>query len=114
MGARDYHEGNGKRFSPAMRQDIAIWPLLICLAGPGVSQAGEAYRGMLLYENNCHACHYHFLHYRPRRKARSLDDLQRQIVIWQNAIGLNWNAEDIADVATYLNRRYYRFPQFTP
>ena len=90
--------------------------LLGILLGLGISasqpQAGEVYRGMLLYENNCHACHYRFLHHRPQRKVRSLGELARQIVIWQAEVGLDWNAEDIADVQAYLNRRYYRFPEF--
>jgi len=91
-----------------------LWIPLIFSALTTELQAGDIYRGMLLYENNCHHCHYRFLHYRPHRKVRSLAELQRQIAIWQNEIGLDWNAEDIADVQAYLNRRYYRIPEFTP
>ncbi len=97
-----------------MRKTTLLWLLLAFTAAASPLHAGEVYRGMLLYENNCHACHNRFLHYRPHREVRSLDNLQRQIAIWQNEIGLDWNAEDIADVQAYLNRRYYRFPEFRP
>ncbi len=97
-----------------MRKPCLFWILLILSMSAVEPQAGEVYRGLLLYENNCHACHYRFLHYRPHREVRSLAELRRRIAISQNEIGLDWDAEDIDDVRAYLNRRYYRFPEFRP
>ena len=89
--------------------------ILLALATFGSeARPPSAYRGMLLYENNCHYCHYRFLHYRPRHKVRSMADLQHQIAIWQAEIGLDWDADDVADVQRYLNRLYYGFPDTGP
>ena len=74
--------------------------------------AVEPYRGKLLYENHCYYCHYRNVHFRPRRKVHSLDDLQRQIWIWQEEMGLDWRRRDVADVLAYLNWLYYGFPYF--
>lgn len=81
--------------------------LLVYAASAG---AVEPYRGKLLYENHCWYCHYRNVHFRPRRKVRSLDNLQRQIRIWQEALGLDWTRHDVADVLAYLNWLYYGFP----
>jgi hypothetical protein len=74
------------------------------------SGAVDAYRGGLMYENFCHYCHYRNVHFRPRARVRSLDDLAREIRLWQEVANLRWSNDDIADVQAYLNWLYYRFP----
>ena len=76
------------------------------------TDAVEPYRGKLLYENHCLHCHYRNVHFRPLRKVRSLDDLERQIRNWQEEIGLDWRRRDVADVLAYLNWLYYGLPYF--
>lgn len=72
----------------------------------------DPYRGKLLYENHCLYCHYRNVHFRPRRKVRSLDELQRQICNWQEEMELDWRRRDVADVLSYLNWLYYGFSYF--
>ncbi len=74
------------------------------------SGAVEPYRGNLLYDNFCYYCHYRNIHFRPRSKVRSLDDLAHQIDIWQAELRLDWSWRDIADVQAYLNWLYYGYP----
>ena len=97
-----------------MEKSIFIGILLAFAAGAAEARPPSEYRGMLLYENNCRFCHYRFLHYRPQRKVHSLTELERQIAIWQAEIHLDWDAEDLADVRSYLNRLYYGFPDSRP
>jgi len=86
--------------------------LVACMVMASSASAVEPYRGKLLYENHCWYCHYRNIHFRPRRKVHSLGDLQRQIWIWQQELGLEWNRRDVADVLAYLNWLYYGFPYY--
>jgi len=36
--------------------------------------------------------------------------LLEQVNRWQNNLSLEWNSDDIDDVAGYLNATYYHFP----
>ena len=85
---------------------------LACLVFAASASAAEPYRGRLLYENHCYHCHYRNIHFRPRRKVRSLGELRREIWLWQGEMGLEWNRRDVADVLAYLNWLYYGFPYF--
>jgi CxxC motif-containing protein (DUF1111 family) len=91
-----------------MRLSIAatIWVANLLLPAAAVA---DVYRGELLYENNCQACHDCALHARQPRKARSARQLQHLIGLWQTELKLDWSAGDIADVQDYLDRRYYHF-----
>ena len=84
--------------------------LLTTLLSSTPSGAVEPYRGKLLYDNFCYYCHYRNIHFRPRSKVRSLDDLAHQIGIWQEELRLDWSQRDIADVQAYLNWLYYGYP----
>ena len=89
--------------------------LILFLAGlvyAASSNAVEPYRGKLLYENHCYYCHYRNIHFRPRRKVHSLEDLRREIWLWQGEMELQWQRRDVADVLAYLNWLYYGFPYF--
>ena len=83
--------------------------LLATLAG-APSQATDASRGKLLYENSCGTCHESTLHLRERRKARSFDQVQVQVTRWSAAAKAQWTLEEIQDVTDYLNATYYRYP----
>jgi hypothetical protein len=100
-------------------KEIRIAPLaataLICLscatAGLGDARASDAVRGELLYNTHCVACHSTKMHWRSQRLASDWKSLTVQVRRWQSAIQLNWNEEDIASTAAYLNRLYYQFPE---
>jgi len=67
-------------------------------------------RGMLLYENHCLGCHESRLHLREHRSARNMDELKQWVARWAGHQKLTWDANDVEDVARYLNLRYYNFP----
>ena len=72
--------------------------------------ATDAARGQALYESRCGGCHTQSVHQREARKAATFEGVLAQISRWNAALGGDWNAEDIEDVAMYLNQRYYRYP----
>ena len=101
------------------RNEIRIAKLaayaLICLgcstSGLRDANASDAARGELLYDTHCVACHSTRMHWRSQRLATDWKSLNVQVRRWQSAIGLNWDDEDIASTAAYLNRLYYQFPE---
>lgn len=68
-------------------------------------------RGELLYNTHCVACHTTQVHWREQRLAQDWETLTKQVHRWQANVGLNWNDEDIAAVASYLNKLYYEYPE---
>ena len=78
----------------------------VALAQPGV--AADAARGQALYESRCVGCHTKSVHQREVRKATSFEGVLVQVSRWNATLGGDWTAEDIEDVAVYLNQRYYK------
>jgi len=74
----------------------------------GESQAGDAGRGQLLYENHCTVCHTSVVHIREQRKADSREEVRTWVSRWQTELGLHWTSTEIDDVVEYLNDRYYK------
>lgn len=66
-------------------------------------------RGQMLYENHCMACHESVIHIRTKQRTQSLLALQGQVQYWAAYLQLSWGKEEINDVATHLNNRYYKF-----
>jgi hypothetical protein len=50
------------------------------------------------------------VHLRERR-ARTFDEIVQWVARWQASLGLKWTDPEIADVARYLDRRYYKLPR---
>lgn len=67
----------------------------------------DAGRGRLLYQTACAACHTEQAHWREQRLVHDWGDLVYQVTRWQNNAGQGWRAEDIEDVAAFLNQRFY-------
>ena len=70
----------------------------------------EASRGELLYTTHCIACHSTQIHWREKSVVTDWNTLSAEVRKWQETIGLGWNADDVAAVATYLNGLFYRLP----
>lgn len=87
-----------------------FWVLgcLLCVAAP--VRGADAARGRLLYEARCTACHDTSVHQRSSRKATTLAGLRMQVVRWNAELGSGWSADEIDDVTSFLNERYYAFP----
>jgi len=107
----------GKRRARTQRTVAAAALLaLLCAvpAGQALAQAQpqpvrEASRGELLYTTHCVACHTTKMHWRQKKLATDWPGLLGLVRHWQALAGLGWTAEDIAEVARYLNGRYYHF-----
>lgn len=84
---------------------LAAWPAF----GQGLG-ATPGSRGQMLYGNHCIACHNTQMHWRDGKLATDWASLKAQVRRWQATAQLNWNEDDIDDVARYLNESFYRFP----
>ena len=72
--------------------------------------ATDVERGRLLYENTCNACHTTQPHWRDQRLVKTWSDLVAQVERWQGVARAGWKAQDIQDVASYLNATFYHLP----
>lgn len=90
-----------------------IWALSLAFACQGALAASDeaSSRGEMLYSTHCVACHTTQVHWREQRLATDWGSLVKQVRRWETNSGLNWNNEDINDVARYLNALYYQFPE---
>ena len=90
--------------------------ILALVAAALVQHAGAAdlYRGKQLFETHCLVCHTTGIYKREKPKVKDWEALRREVRQWQREAGQRWNAEEIDDVAAYLNEFFYRFPKPTP
>jgi hypothetical protein len=89
---------------------IGVALLLATLAWAQPAAGADAARGRALYETRCVGCHNKSVHQRESRKATSFEGVLAQVSRWNATLGGDWKAEDIEDVAVYLNERYYKYP----
>lgn len=86
--------------------------LCLMLAAHNLSYAqgkhSEA-RGELLYMAQCNSCHTAQMHWREQKLSTDWSSLVAQVRRWQGIGGLNWNEEEINDVANYLNAVIYKY-----
>ena len=95
---------------------ILIVPVCLLFAGLAIAQStpkGNPSRGELLYSTHCVSCHTTQVHWRERRLATDWAGLKAQVTRWQGNIGVKWSNDDVVEVARYLNRLYYHYPQTT-
>jgi hypothetical protein len=50
------------------------------------------------------------VHWRKKKLATDWTTLRSQVHRWQEVSGLGWDADDIVQVAQYLNSLYYHYP----
>jgi mono/diheme cytochrome c family protein len=87
--------------------------LAAALAFPALplpAAAQDAQRGRTLYELHCLSCHYERIHQRDpsRSLIRTLAQLRVEVVQWAAQTKQRFTAEDLDDIAEYLNRSHYR------
>jgi len=95
---------------------LALFAIPLLLAG--AADAADAKRGQQLAEGNCVSCHASMfggdgshIYTRPDRKVKSLSALSTQVTFCKTMLGVQWFDEDVADVAAYLNEKYYKFKE---
>jgi mono/diheme cytochrome c family protein len=88
---------------------LRILALLIVSSCAVPATAADAERGEQLYANHCTACHESNAHIREGRKTDTPGALREWIERWRRHLELDWARSEIADVAAYLDQRYYRF-----
>lgn len=74
------------------------------------AESAEIARGQALYTASCASCHAESVHGRRNRAATDFDSVRRWVARWSDNLGLRWDADEIDDVAAYLNQRYYKYP----
>jgi len=86
--------------------------LMIAASFGGYSEmlyAADTARGKLLYETNCGECHTKSVSGRPNRVAKSVSDIRKWVIQWENYKGYRWSDKDVEDVTQYLNDRFYKY-----
>jgi mono/diheme cytochrome c family protein len=71
--------------------------------------AADLVRGKALYDNHCIGCHEDTVHKRELHKAASYADIEQFVLRWEREMSLKWTAEERADVAAYLNDKFYKY-----
>jgi mono/diheme cytochrome c family protein len=79
----------------------------IALALP--APAAEIARGQALYDARCGGCHTESVHGRLKRQATDFDAVRGWVVRWNTNLKLQWDRDQVDDVAAYLNLTYYKF-----
>ncbi len=99
-----------------MQKILMLTGALLALAVQA-AWAADAARGKQLHDQYCIDCHSGMvggdgtlLYKRKDRRVKSYEALLKQINRCDQSLGLKWFPEDVADVAAYLNREFYKFP----
>jgi hypothetical protein len=85
---------------------LAALPIIALLPASGA----QPERGRALYELRCTGCHADSVHSRAKRVAADFGAVRGWVERWGRDLKLGWTAEEIDDVAVYLNDTYYRYP----
>lgn len=100
---------------PAPACGLLLGLLLGCVSPMSSGQSGseppppDPARGRQLYENHCLQCHTSQVHIRERRKGRDPQSVKHQIYRWRSHLELDWGTQEVEDVYTYLQQRFYHF-----
>lgn len=92
------------------RRGLLVAACALCampIAGRG--EPRDEGRGALLYGTYCESCHTTEVHWREKKLATDWPALVAQVRRWQANAALGWGEGDIAEVARYLDGRFYRF-----
>jgi cytochrome c553 len=92
-----------------MNHKTQILTALLAVLAAGTLHAADADHGKSLQQENCMGCHDDSIYTLENRKVTSLGGLKQQVMRCDQALGLRWFDEDVADVTEYLNTTYYHF-----
>lgn len=88
---------------------IALVNLITLLLFSASVQAVNIENGKALHNENCTRCHDSSHYTRENRIVKSFDELRTRIRDCEIMSEAAWFDEEIDDVTTYLNERFYRF-----
>lgn len=89
---------------------LAALALLAFATAAARAEPADVGRGRLLYQNTCETCHTEQVHWRAKSLVHDWPSLIFQVARWQKNAGQEWGAEEVRDVASFLNRLIYRMP----
>ncbi|MBF0135304.1 MAG: cytochrome c [Magnetococcus sp. DMHC-1] len=83
----------------------------------GSAAAADVEKGRTLHEKSCMTCHAakfggdpHRIYTRPDHKKKNKKELVAMVAFCNQNVGTNWFDEEVADVAEYLDKSFYKFP----
>ena len=96
------------------------WMMVLALGSASAfafaADKADPKRGQVLVEKKCVSCHVSMyggdggeIYLRPDHKVKSPAQLTSKIAACNANTGAGWFPEDEADVAAYLNQKYYKF-----
>ena len=92
-----------------IRNRVCVTLVLAGVVWMTTAKAENLERGKALYENHCVGCHEDTVHQRDAHQAKSLQDIRAFVARWEKVQGLKWGDEERADVASYVNSKYYNY-----
>jgi mono/diheme cytochrome c family protein len=89
---------------------VSLVAAALLAAGTPSASAADAERGRQLYELHCGGCHYERVHQRERWRSRikTTEALRAEVARWAKETMHSFTAEDLDDIAEYLERSHYR------
>lgn len=113
MSAADRRVRHGRRGGQCLRIAIgcALAAAFHSSLGAPPPRIPDPERGALLYENQCIGCHTSVLHVREDRRSASYAAMRDTVRHWAQVQHLEWTEQEVDDVATFLEARYYHFEQ---
>lgn len=88
---------------------VAILAAIALLLAARTASAAEIARGQALYSANCGNCHAESVHGRLKRQALDFNAVREWVLRWNGNLKLNWDSDQVDDVAAYLNFTYYKY-----
>jgi len=69
----------------------------------------DTQNGSELHQKSCVQCHSSDVYTRKNARVKDLPSLGKQVRFCKNNLGITWFSEDVDDVVTFLNKKYYKF-----
>lgn len=88
----------------------AFAAMLALVAGANAADSSrlpDYRRGAQLHDDACTGCHGPSMYSRPYHERNPYFTVRKQVEIWQDFVGMGWDEQQIADVAHYVQKRFY-------
>jgi mono/diheme cytochrome c family protein len=92
----------------AMLSIVAALHVALLAIAPAALAAGDPEKGKALHES-CLQCHGTELYVPPKRKVKTLKELERETLRWGGYYNPKLSKQEVADLVAWLNRDFYKF-----